>query len=163
MCQDKYSEKGTKMENIGSRIKDLRRRNSLSLTKLAKSIGISPGNLSDIENNKNMPSTKAAILISEHFKVSLDWLLTGKGEMFLSDNKEPQEKRIDNSELINLRRRYDQLEKVCNDLKKSIEESEKECSILSNKNQELNQELFTRLRELLECKDLIIKLQKNNF
>lgn len=161
ICQDKSSDKGTIMENIGCRIKELRGCNSLSLTKLAKSIGISPGNLSDIENNKNMPSTKAAILISEHFNVSLDWLLTGKGEMFLSSGNEPEDKQEDNSELLSLKKRYDQLERVYNDLKKSIDQSEKEYSLLSTKNQELNQELFTRLKELLECKDLIIKLQKN--
>jgi transcriptional regulator with XRE-family HTH domain len=149
---------------VAERIVELINLLNINKKTFALSINVSPGNISDwlSKNRKANPSMDAIIRISEKYDVNLNWLLTGKGEMFLSDNKEPQEKRVDNNELINLRRRYDQLEKVCNDLKKSIEESEKECSILSNKNQELNQELFTRLRELLECKDLIIKLQKNN-
>lgn len=164
MRQDKYSEKGTLMIDIGSRIKNLRSHKGLSLTKLAKSLGISPGNLSDIENNKNMPSTKAAILISEHFNVSLDWLLTGKGEMFLKKSSEEivgSEGVNGQTELDTLQKRYFELVQKCETLKKNITESQKECSLLSSKNQELNQELFTRLKELLECKDLIIKLQKN--
>ncbi len=150
---------------VAERIVELINLLNINKKTFALSINVSPGNISDwlSKNRKANPSMDAIIRISEKYDVNLNWLLTGKGEMFLSDNKESQEKRIDNSELINLRKRYDQLEKVCNDLKKSIDQSEKECSILSNKNQELNQELFTRLRELLECKDLIIKLQKNNF
>ncbi len=71
---------------IGLRIKSLREGKDLSINKLAKDLGISPGNLSDIEKNKNMPSTKAAILISEYFNVSLDWLLTDKGVKYLNDS-----------------------------------------------------------------------------
>jgi transcriptional regulator with XRE-family HTH domain len=148
--------------SIGKRFKEIRKSLKLNQTELSNEIKLTQSAISQIEKNLISPSSEVLINISQAYKIDINWLLTGKGEMFLSDNKEPQEKRVDNNELINLRRRYDQLEKVCNDLKKSIEESEKECSILSNKNQELNQELFTRLRELLECKDLIIKLQKNN-
>ncbi len=148
--------------SIGKRFKEIRKSLKLNQTELSNEIKLTQSAISQIEKNLISPSSEVLINISLAYKIDINWLLTGKGEMFLSDSKEPQEKRVDNNELIGLKKRYDQLERVCNDLKKSIDQSEKECSILSNKNQELNQELFTRLRELLECKDLIIKLQKNN-
>jgi transcriptional regulator with XRE-family HTH domain len=148
--------------SLNVRVREIRKYLRLTQVEFSSKLGLKQGSIADWERGKSTPSIETLTNIADNFNINLHWLLTGKGEMFLSDKKEPQEKRVDNNELINLRRRYDQLEKVCNDLKKSIEESEKECSILSNKNQELNQELFTRLRELLECKDLIIKLQKNN-
>ena len=148
--------------SYGIRLRMIRDKLKLSQSDFSTNLSTTQATVSRYEKDLRLPDAEFLENLSNIYHIDINWLLTGKGEMFLSDNKEPQEKRVDNNELINLRRRYDQLEKVCNDLKKSIEESEKECSILSNKNQELNQELFTRLRELLECKDLIIKLQKNN-
>lgn len=40
--------------------------------------GISSGNLSEIENNKILPSSLALIALSDALNCSIDWILTGK-------------------------------------------------------------------------------------
>ncbi|MDY0388294.1 MAG: helix-turn-helix domain-containing protein [Candidatus Cloacimonadales bacterium] len=147
--------------SIGLRFKEIRTELKLNQTAFSAKLRLTQSAVSQIEKNIITPSSDVLINISQTYKININWLLTGTGEMFLSAGKEPEDKQEDNSELLSLKKRYDQLERVYNDLKKSIDQSEKEYSLLSTKNQELNQELFTRLKELLECKDLIIKLQKN--
>jgi SOS regulatory protein LexA len=68
------------MDEICQRIKALRTREGLSMTKMAEMIGVSAGNISDWESQKkkSIPTSKALVRISELFQVSLDWLLTGK-------------------------------------------------------------------------------------
>ncbi|MFC3845679.1 helix-turn-helix domain-containing protein [Paenibacillus sp. MAH-36] len=43
----------------------------------AKSIGISQGNLSEIEMGNSNPSAETLISIRTHYNVNLNWLLTG--------------------------------------------------------------------------------------
>lgn len=65
------------MNTIGSRVKAARKRLGLTQTDIQNSAGISSGNLSEIENNKCMPSSLALISLSRELEVSIDWLLTG--------------------------------------------------------------------------------------
>ncbi len=99
------------MNNIGERIKNLRKRKNLNQNEFSKTIGISQGALSDIEKNKSKPSVDTIIAISKHFNISTNWLLTGEtkgSNEFLNEyyelNKELKEKgyRPENvKELIN--------------------------------------------------------------
>jgi len=54
----------------------------------ALAVGVSPGNVSDWLGDKrnSSPSLETLIRISETFSVNLNWLLIGKGQMFLSDS-----------------------------------------------------------------------------
>lgn len=152
---------------------------SLKITKkaFASAIEVSPGNVSDwINQNRNAnPSTDALIRISEIYKVNLNWLLSGIGSMFLTDQntQEPNNKNSSTQKEIDYYiKRVKELETQTNELKKniqSIEDSYNQAtdnfsqerlknSELFNKNQMLNDELTSRLRELVECKDLVIKL-----
>ena len=147
--------------SYGIRLREIRSKLKLSQSDFSTSLAITQATVSRYEKDLRLPDADFLEKLVELYHIDINWLLTGKGEMFLSSGNEPEDKQEDNSELLSLKKRYDQLERVYNDLKKSIDQSEKEYSLLSTKNQELNQELFTRLKELLECKDLIIKLQKN--
>lgn len=51
---------------------------NLTLTAVNNLTGLSTGNLSDLENDKFMPSANALILFKKLFNVSIDWILTGK-------------------------------------------------------------------------------------
>jgi len=69
------------MESIGDRIKNLRSKLNLNQSDFSNAIGISQGNLSEIENNKVSPSIETSISISRYSKVTLDWLLKGDNDI----------------------------------------------------------------------------------
>jgi len=48
---------------------------------LAKLIHISQGSLSDIENNKSLPSADTIAKLYQHTNLNIIWLLLGKGPM----------------------------------------------------------------------------------
>lgn len=58
---------------------------------IQKATGISSGNLSDIENDKSMPSAAALISLSRELEVSIDWILTGE-ERFAIEPASPERK-----------------------------------------------------------------------
>ncbi|WP_179136308.1 helix-turn-helix domain-containing protein [Paenibacillus sp. 32352] len=65
------------MSDIGYRIKCIRKENNLNQVQFAKSIGISQGNLSEIEMGNSNPSAETLISIRTQYNVNLNWLLTG--------------------------------------------------------------------------------------
>ncbi len=66
------------MDNLGSRIRLLRKRSNLSMAKLAEAINVRSGNISDWENGNSNPSATNLLALSIFFNVTSDWLLTGK-------------------------------------------------------------------------------------
>ena len=62
---------------IGARIKDLR--GDALQDELASHLDVSQGHLSKIESGKIAPSLEILLLLSEKFRKSVDWLLTGEG------------------------------------------------------------------------------------
>ena len=65
------------MITVGDRLRRARKRFNLTISQLNKLTGLSVGNISDLENNKNLPSVSALIPLSKALNVSIDWLLTG--------------------------------------------------------------------------------------
>lgn len=63
---------------IGQRIRTRRTELNISPKQLYSAIGISSGNLSDLENGKKLPSAKALIGLSTILDCSIDWILTGQ-------------------------------------------------------------------------------------
>jgi transcriptional regulator with XRE-family HTH domain len=57
--------------DVGSRIRDLRKKNGLSLPKLAKLTGIAASNLSSLELNKSSPTLNTLIRIAAAFNMKL--------------------------------------------------------------------------------------------
>ncbi|WZL72244.1 helix-turn-helix transcriptional regulator [Clostridiaceae bacterium 35-E11] len=69
------------MDSIGKRIRFARKKNNLTLTDIKKITGLSTGNLSELENDKFMPSANALIALRNILNVSIDWILTGEDYM----------------------------------------------------------------------------------
>ena len=65
------------MDNLGSRIRLLRKRSNLSMAKLAEAINVRSGNISDWENGNSNPSATNLLALSIFFNVTSDWLLIG--------------------------------------------------------------------------------------
>ncbi|SHE75639.1 Helix-turn-helix domain-containing protein [Thermoanaerobacter uzonensis DSM 18761] len=76
------------MDTVGERIKYARKKNNLTITALSKLTGLSVGNLSDLENNKSMPSSNALIKLKNALNVSIDWLLTGQQIEYIKEEEE---------------------------------------------------------------------------
>lgn len=66
---------------LGDRLRQWRKTLPLKSYQLAKLIHISQGSLSDIENNKSLPSADTIAKLYQHSNLNILWLLTGKGPM----------------------------------------------------------------------------------
>lgn len=65
------------METIGTRLRHQREEKKLTMNQIQELTGISKGNLSGMENDKNKPSVSALLSLSQILGCSIDWLLTG--------------------------------------------------------------------------------------
>lgn len=66
------------MNMIGIRIKQRRKELHLTQMQIKDKVGISSGNMSDLENGNATPSASTLILLSQVLMCSVDWILTGK-------------------------------------------------------------------------------------
>ncbi len=78
IMQDK--KRGT-AKNLGTRLRQWRKTLPLKSFELAKLIKISQGSLSDIENNKSLPSADTITKLYLYSDLDIIWLLLGKGPM----------------------------------------------------------------------------------
>jgi transcriptional regulator with XRE-family HTH domain len=70
-----------KITLAGTRIRQWRKTIPLKGYKLAEILKISQGSLSDIENNKSLPSADTIAKFHMNTNINILWLLTGKGAM----------------------------------------------------------------------------------
>ena len=73
--------KGGTAKNLGTRLRQWRKQLPLKSFELAKLIKISQGSLSDIENNKSLPSADTIAKLYQYSDLNIIWLLLGKGPM----------------------------------------------------------------------------------
>ena len=77
------------MENSNKRVKMVREALNMNMATFAKEMGVRPQNVSTIEmEGASNPSADFLTRLANTYKVNLNWLLTGEGEMFL-DGKTP--------------------------------------------------------------------------
>lgn len=82
------------MKDIGFRIKCIRKENNLNQTQFAKTIGISQGNLSEIEMGNSNPSAETLLSLRQQYNVNLNWLLTGSDAEDGTTYKDDHEKQL---------------------------------------------------------------------
>ncbi len=63
------------MSNIPSRLKELRRKNSLSQTDVAKRLNATPALISAYENAERYPSLEKLIILADIYHTSTDYIL----------------------------------------------------------------------------------------
>lgn len=68
----------TWQEDLAARLLQLRRREGISQEELAELAGVSRQAVSKWESAQSVPETEKLLTISEHFNVSMDWLLKGE-------------------------------------------------------------------------------------
>lgn len=67
--------------SIGDRLNAWRKSQSLTLIELGKMIGVSQGSLSELENEKSLPSAGTLGNLCLQTDLNIYWLLTGEGGM----------------------------------------------------------------------------------
>lgn len=82
------------MNDIGIRVRDVRKRNNFTQTQFSELIGISQGNLSEIELGNSKPSADTLISISVNFNVDLNWLLLGSNDRQFTNYQDDQQKAL---------------------------------------------------------------------
>ncbi|MCA9482546.1 MAG: helix-turn-helix transcriptional regulator [Nitrospina sp.] len=70
---------------LGRRLREWRKTLPLKSYELARLIKISQGSLSDIENDKSLPSADTLAKLYQHTNINIIWLLTGRGPMTRTD------------------------------------------------------------------------------
>jgi len=70
-------------KKIGERIKQLRKQLGISQDEFAVQIGLKQRTLSYIENGNRSILCSIVKKIHKEFNVNLEWIIFGKGEMFL--------------------------------------------------------------------------------
>ena len=81
-------------EEIGKRVRKIRLQKGISQEKFGELIGIKKAAVSKIENGDNCLSKSNLISICRQFNISEDWLLYGKGEMFIPESRENEIRRF---------------------------------------------------------------------
>jgi len=76
------------METVGKRLRGWRKSKAYRLVDLSKRIGVSQGSLSDLENDKSLPSATTLAGLCLHANVNICWLLTGRGPVLQETNGE---------------------------------------------------------------------------
>lgn len=66
------------MNTIGNRIRTRRKELGLKQTDIKESVGISSGNLSEIENGNRTPAMDTLYRLSQILNCSIDWIVTGE-------------------------------------------------------------------------------------
>lgn len=78
-----------------NRIKEIREKFFKTQANMAAILGVSRQAVNEYERGNNIIPTKALILLSSKYNININWLLTGQGNMLLSDDD-----KVNNNELI---------------------------------------------------------------
>ncbi len=72
------------MENdsIGKRLRRWRSTSKLKLIGLSEKINVAASSLSELENDKSLPSSETLVKLYNETDLDIIWLLTGNGRMF---------------------------------------------------------------------------------
>jgi transcriptional regulator with XRE-family HTH domain len=69
------------ISTVGKRLKSWRKHSMLKLIELSKKIRVSQGSLSDLENDKSLPSATTLANLCMFSDINIYWVLTGRGPM----------------------------------------------------------------------------------
>lgn len=99
---------------VGKRLKSWRKHSSLKLVELSKKIRVSQGSLSDLENDKSLPSATTLANLCMFSDINIYWLLTGRGPMIRQDPEQGGDVKFPNeyAELMQDRILKELIEKV---------------------------------------------------
>jgi transcriptional regulator with XRE-family HTH domain len=103
---------------LKQRLKQIRDEKSLTVEQLALLIGIPGRTIASYERGEHIPPASYLALLNEHLQVNLNFLLSGKGSLFLSNDEALQYEQLIRNE-FNLSERDIQIVKAMIDFLKN--------------------------------------------
>lgn len=85
------------MSKQGERVKKLRETLNLTQQEFAGIFGISRQFICDVEKNKKILNSEKLCILLGNYNANINWVLSGKGEMFLDENTEKSEEVLKKS------------------------------------------------------------------
>lgn len=85
---------------IGNRFSEFRNKLNISQQDVADVVELSRPYITQVENSKANPSFKLLYQLRMKYNLSIDWLLSGQGEMIVSENSITDEMTEEHYELI---------------------------------------------------------------
>ena len=79
--------------NFGDRLVKARENLGFNQANFSEKIDLAAQSLARYEKNKVNPSMEFIAKLTDMFNINSNWLLTGKGEMFISETKEKRERK----------------------------------------------------------------------
>ena len=76
---------------MNTRIKELRKFLKLTQKEFGSKVGLKPSTINDIEHNRCKVNERLLIALCSKFSVNEEWLRTGKGDMFINEDKKYKE------------------------------------------------------------------------
>lgn len=82
---------------LANQLKIFRKNNNISADEMAKAINAKPSTIYNYENGYSKPNVDVLNILIEKYNLNINWLLTGKGSMFLENKNtfELKQKNID--------------------------------------------------------------------
>ena len=130
--------------SVGKRLKEFRIMKKITQEGLASLLKIATKNVSDYETGKTAPSLQSLQTIRNTYNLNLDWLLTGEGSMFISDNAENKDVTTTNDKDV----KYEAIQRKNKELMQKVLDLEKDIAILDAKNKEATEELLDAYRKI---------------
>jgi transcriptional regulator with XRE-family HTH domain len=146
-----------------NRIKAIMKALKLNQSEFAKTLGFSKGVISEFSTGSRKPSKEFMFGILK-LGVSLDWFLTGNGEMFITSKIDVPSKPVMTTEcedenvleVVMLRAELERLKKENFKLTEDIQKIDAECKKLDAKNRAISDELVERLRQLVDTHEQLL-------
>lgn len=136
--------------SIGQRFKTLLFKLDLTAKKLANELNIAQSTVSKFISEDTLPSAKVLIPLGEKLNVNINWLLFGKGEMFIDSET------FRNEKIINGDVKHSQIGDNNKNTINSNNSNTTEIEYLKKENKSLNKEIKS-LNRIIESKDSQLK------
>jgi len=105
-------------KEIGKRLRQIRETKELSQNDVGSHLGIQYQHVSKYERGESVPTWEYLIKLNELYHVNINWLLTGKGKMFLTPMGY---EAIENEKHLVIKDVESDLEEIIEELKKDKE------------------------------------------
>ena len=157
------------------RLKIIRKALSMSQVDFAKTLNITAPYVSMLEKGKYKLSLEKLIILSNTYEVNLNWIINGKGPMFMdaredqnnSNNvparegtnffKRKKGSELSEEEIRELKEQVKELQAYVLNLKKNLASIQKDNTHLSHENQELNRELRNAFKKMIGLQEVLLQ------
>lgn len=139
---NRYNNSG--QSSLGQRLKLVIQNKNMNLTNFAKTASISYRTLQQYLTDNRIPGGEVLIKLHKHLDISIDWLLTGQGEMYKTSHTptEPQ-KTSSHTSPPTSQKTVAPLQKLLTDTTEEI------CNRTKNLTNQQQQEILSRIKEMI--------------